>query len=169
MQCVIVISERRVNVSTGTWLRAWEHNYKSENVRARARMWVWSLNDVMPRVRDKVWGQEMKSKVATRFWYEGEVLLVFWYVQGSIYIMWNFKMKSWQSINFTACAKDQWIGAVWLPTQSLRQVKARAKDGIWLTTDKQSERDSKDSGTLQGTPDTRGVSIAHYYKCPPPK
>jgi len=33
----------------------------------------------------------------------------------------------------------------------------------WLTADKQTKRDSKDSGTLQGTPDTRGVSLAHYY------
>ena len=39
----------------------------------------------------------------------------------------------------------------------------QSKEIDWLATDKQPEQDSEDSKTLQGTPDTRGVSIAHYY------
>jgi hypothetical protein len=64
------------------------------------------------------WGRETKYEGERRDlrsqWdsdMRGEVLLIFWYVQGSIYIVWNFKMKSWQSINFTACAKDR--GLAW--------------------------------------------------------
>jgi hypothetical protein len=53
------------------------------------------------RSRNEIWA-------ATRFWEMwGEVLLVFWYVQGSIYTIWKFKMKGWQLINFTTCTKDQ--------------------------------------------------------------
>jgi hypothetical protein len=38
----------------------------------------------------------------------GEVLLVFLVCTGEyIYIMWKFKMKEWQLINFTACTKDR--------------------------------------------------------------
>ena len=44
--------------------------------------------------RDNIWA-------AIRFWEtRGKVLLVFWYVQGSIYIMWNFKMKGMPTDKF---------------------------------------------------------------------
>jgi hypothetical protein len=74
-----------------------EQDIEIMRARARASTWVWSLNNAKLRVRDKVWDSDMR----------GEVLLVFWYVQGSIYIIWNFEMKSWQPINFTACVKDR--------------------------------------------------------------
>ena len=43
------------------------------------------------------------------------------------------------------------------------------KQGMdWLTMDRLPNMLQKDSRTLWRTPDTRGVSQAHYYKCPPP-
>jgi hypothetical protein len=117
---VIVINERRANASAGMWLRAWECDYESENARARARAGEQEREQEheCEVLITWCWGQETKYEVERRDLrlqrdsdMRGEVLLIFWYVQRSVYIVWNFKMKSWQLINFTACAKDR--GLIW--------------------------------------------------------
>ena len=104
--------------SVRTRLREREREDEGENARVRARTWEQERECKCEVLITHCRGREMKYEVERRDlrsqWdsdTRGEVLLVFWYVQGSIYIVWNFKMKSWQSINFTACAKD-W-GLAW--------------------------------------------------------
>jgi hypothetical protein len=101
-----------------TQVQGWVHKGKSENMRARARVWEreWEheCNVLITRCQRGEKKYEVKRQDLRLQWdsdMRGEVLLVFWYVQGSIYIMWNFKMKSWQPINCTACAKDR--GLAW--------------------------------------------------------
>ena len=55
----------------------------------------------------------------------------YWYVQGSIYIMWNFKMKSWQLINFTVCAKDR--GLAW--KSNIQNYYIQLITPVWLLHD----------------------------------
>jgi hypothetical protein len=51
--------------------------------RARTRTQVQSLNNAKPSMRDKVQDLRLQQDSDTR----GEVLLIFWYIQGSIYIV----------------------------------------------------------------------------------
>jgi hypothetical protein len=95
-------------------MRAQEHNYERENVitwgRERERecevLITWCRGW---ETKYEVERQDLRSQRDSKT--RSEVLLIFCYVQGSIYIVWNFKMKSWQPINFTTCAKD-W-GLTW--------------------------------------------------------
>ena len=128
------------NTISSARMRLWERECEDEgeNARARARTWEWERECECDVFIMQCWGQEMKYKVERwdlRLQWDsdtrGEVLLIFWYVQGSIYIVWKFKMKSWQSINFTACAKD-W-GLAW--KSNLQNYHIRLITPVWLSHD----------------------------------
>ena len=65
------MNKRWVKVSKIMWMWEWECMSKCKNASARVRTQVQSLKNMMPRVSDKVWGQETRSEVTTRFWYKG--------------------------------------------------------------------------------------------------
>jgi hypothetical protein len=104
-------------------------------MRVRARTRVQSLNNAMPRARDKVQGRETRSKVATRFWYKGwssTFSNLFSGMYRGVYILYEIlKWKARQSINFTACAKD-W-GLAW--KSNLQNYHIRLISPVWLSHD----------------------------------
>jgi hypothetical protein len=82
-------------------VRAWESVGEQERMREKSK-------NVISRARDKVWSLEMRSELQRGSERCGvKFYLFFLYVQASIYIMWKFKMKGWQLLNFTAYTKDQ--------------------------------------------------------------
>ena len=68
-------------------------------MRVKARVQVQCLNNTISRVRDKIWGCNKILRWGVKFY-------LFSGMYRRVYMMWNFKMKDWQLINFTTCTKD---------------------------------------------------------------
>ena len=142
-----------MRVRTQRW--EWVREGKGENARARARTWGWEQEHECEVLITQSWGRETKYEVKRCDLrsqrdsdMRGEVLLIFWYVQGSIYIVWKFKTKSWQSINFTTCAKDE--GLAW---------KSNFQNyHIWLITPVQLSHDLHDISKSSGWSSAEVVS-----------